>query len=274
LARHYNSLAFFTASAPKDVFPKAKAAATKALELDATLAEAHATLAFILFAYDWDWSGAERQYIRALELNPGHVDARGYYSLFLSAMGRHEEAIAEAKRAQEQDPLSPSANMWLGVAFRFARLYEESIRQLKETIEMYPNHGNTHFHLGWTYCDRRMYEEAAAAFQKAITYLGDSRSKASLAHAYALSSRRDEALKILDELHEMEKRSYVPPMFIAVIYTGLGKYEQALQWYEKAYKVRDGEMFIYKVNLLQYHDEAVRDDPRFQDFLRRMNFPE
>jgi serine/threonine-protein kinase len=247
---------------------------TKALELDQTLAEAHNILAFILSAYDWDWSGAEREYRRALELNPGLVEARSYYSLFLSAMGRHEEAIAEAKRAKELDPLSPTSNMWLGVAFRFAGLHEESTERLKETVEMYPDHHFAQLQLGWSYCFRRMYEEAVAPFQKAIALSGDSRSKASLAHAYASSGRIDEALKMLDELLELEKRCYVPPIFIAHIYIGLGKNEQALLWYEKACEVRDGEIFICRVMFRRYPYEAFREDPRFQNLFKRMNFPE
>jgi TolB-like protein/Tfp pilus assembly protein PilF len=274
LARYYISLAYLRTSSPKEVFPKAREAATKALELDERLAEAHGRLAFVMCAYDWDWLGAEIEYRRALELNPGLVMTRSYYSNFLSAMGRHEEAMAEAQKAQELDPLSPSSNMWMGVAFRFARRYDESIEQLQETTTMFPNHPFAQFQLGWTYCYKQMYEEAAAAFIKASNLVGDSRSKASLAHAYALSGRRDEALKILDELHELEKRSYVPPGFIAFAYIGLGQTDQALRWFEKAYEIPDGEMFLYRTMFRIYPYKAFRDDPRFQDLVRRMNFPQ
>jgi tetratricopeptide (TPR) repeat protein len=276
LASYYMQLAYHSDAAPKAVFPPARAAATKALELDATLAEAHEALAFIRTAYDWDWSGAERQYRRALDLNPGLSSARSSYSLFLSAMGRHEEAIAEAKKAQELDPLSPSSNWPLGTAFRVARRYDEAIEQLQETIEMFPDVGMGYCQLAWAYRQSKMYEETVDAFQKAITLPGGDnlRTKSNLAHAYARSGRRAEALEILDELHELEKRSYVPPGYVTLIYIGLGKKEEALQWLEKAYEVRDADMFMFKFIPLEPLNDAIRDDPRYQDLLRRMNFPQ
>jgi TolB-like protein/Tfp pilus assembly protein PilF len=276
LARYYAQLTYFAASAPKDVFPKAKAAATKALEFDETLAGARASLALVLYAYDWDWLGAERQFRRALELNPGLADAHRSYSMFLSAMGRHEEAIAEARRAQDLDPLEPFVNLGLGAAFRFASRYDEAIEQLQDAIEMYPTHGFTYTHLGWAYGRGGRYREALAAFQEANTLLGegDLRNRAMFAHTCALSGRRDQAQKILDELQELEKRRYVPPMYIAMIYISLGKKEKAIQWLEKAYEVRDGDMFLLKFTPLEPLNDDLRGDPRFQDLLRRMNFPE
>jgi tetratricopeptide (TPR) repeat protein len=275
LARYYIQLAYYSDAAPKAVFPPARAAATRALELDQTLAEAHIALANILTRYDWDWSGAERQFRRALELNPGLYSAHSYYSQFLSAIERHEEAVAEAKKAQELDPLSPLSNWSLGMAFRMARRHEEAIEQLQMTIEMYPNNAMVYAQLAWAYRQTRRYEEAETAFQKAILLGGrETSSRAVLAHAYALSGRRNEALKILDELLELEKRSYVPPGYIALVNIGLGEKEQALQWLEKAYEVHDAEVYLFKFIPLEPLNDAIRDDPRYQDLLRRMNFPE
>ena len=189
-------------------------------------------------------------------------------------MRRHDEAIAEAKRARELNPLSPESNFELGATLRFSRRYQEAIELLQETIEIYPDHGPTYLQLGWTYGQTERYEEAVASFQEANAILGDLRSKAMLAQTYAILGRRDEALKTLDEMLELEKRSYVPPIYIATIYHGLGESEQALQWFEKAYEVRDIDMGMYQVILQEPFHDGDYDDPGFQDLLRRMNFPE
>jgi serine/threonine-protein kinase len=272
LARYYRYLPYYFGSAPNDVFPKARAAAIKALELDSSLAEAHINLAYVLFAYDWKWSDAERQYKRALELNPGLEDAHSNYGLFLSAMRRHEEAIVEVKKAQELDPLSPNSNLNLGKVYYFARRYEEAIEQLQVTIEMYPNFWAAYAQLGYAYGLREMYEEAIASLHEAISLSGeaDPRTMTWLAQVYALSGKRDEARKILDELLELEEQRYVSPGHIGCIYASLDEKEQAFQRFEEAYEIRDGDMSFIQTGLLVPLD----DDPRFQDLLRRMNFPE
>jgi tetratricopeptide (TPR) repeat protein len=191
-------------------------------------------------------------------------------------MRRHEQAITEAKTAQELDPLSRASNINLAVAFNMARRHEEAIEQLQETIEMYPNDGMTYYQLGMAYWHGSMYEEAIAALQKATTLGGadNRRTRANLALFYAISGRRDEARKILHELLELEKQRYVPPLHIAYLYIGLDEKEQALPWLEKAYEVRDADMLFFPVYLLDWFPELLRDDPRFQDLLRRMNYPE
>jgi serine/threonine-protein kinase len=272
LAHIYNLRAYRSAVAPREIKPRARVAAKKALELDETLAEGHAALASVLAHYDWDWSGAETEYRRALELNPALVWERTVFSLFLSAMERHEEAIAEAERAVELDPLSPQSSMNLGRAFNFAGRYEEATRQLQATIEAHPNFDTAYFHLGASYGRRGMYEEAITAIEEAIrlTDGGTLSQRAWLGHYYALSGRNKEALAILDELEELEKRRFVPPLAIAAIYIGLNRKEQALQRLEEAYEVHDGYMYLLKVLPLPF----IQSEPRFQDLLRRMNFPE
>jgi tetratricopeptide (TPR) repeat protein len=276
LARYYVLLAYRINLAPKEVFPKARAAVTTALKLDPSLAFAHAVSAYIRSAFDWDWEVAEREYRLALELNPGIDAVHSSYSLFLSAVCRHEEAIAEAMKARELNPLDPQSNMNLGKAFHFARRYEEAIEQLQETIEMYPDFYEVYAQLGFVYGRKGLAEEAVASLQKAITLSGGSnlRTKAWLAQAYALWGKRKEVLKILDELLEQQERRYVPPAHIGSIYMGLGQKERALQWFEKAYEARDADMaWIQNEPLLTFSDD-IRSDPRFKDLLRRLNFPE
>jgi tetratricopeptide (TPR) repeat protein len=275
LASYYTSHIWRTTADPQDVFPEARAAANKALELDETLADAHRVKAFIQYAHDWDWSGAERHYRRALELNPGLFRTHSSYSLFLNQMRRHEEAIAEAKRAQELNPLSWGPKVNLGVILRSAGRYEEAIEQLQETIEMFPDNGQAYYQLGVAYSLRGMQEEAFAAYHEANALPGaeNMRTRASLASAYARSGRRDEARKILGELLDLEKQSYVSPWAIAIVYVSLEEKEQALQWFEKAYEVRDENMSSLST-LQDVFPDHIWDDPRFQDLLRRMNFPE
>jgi serine/threonine-protein kinase len=276
LAQYYVQRTSVTASAPAVFFPKAREAVTKALELDPTSAEAHLLMASILAYHDWEWSDAERQYRQAIELNPGLMDAHRLYGSFLTVMGRNEEAIAEAKIAKELDPLSLSSNTWLGATFFYTQRYKKGIELLQETSDTDPDYPPAHWHLAHVYVYRGMYEEAAAASQKVSTLLGesDSTGKAMLATSYARSGSRDEALKILDELQELEKQRYVPPMYIAFIYISLGEKDQALQWLEKAYSVRDHYMFSLKMYSRGTLFDNLRDDPRFQDLLRRMKFPD
>jgi serine/threonine protein kinase/TolB-like protein/Tfp pilus assembly protein PilF len=257
--------------APKEAYPRAKAAAFRALEMDETLAEAHASLGLEKMMYAWDWTGAEKEFKRAIELNPGYATAHHWYAEYLSAMGRHDEAIAEIKRAQELDPLSLMINAIGGYVFFCARRYDEAIAQCRRTLELNAGFYPARLFLGWAYEQKQLYDEAISEYQKGIALEeGNPALAAFLAHAYAAAGRKTEALKIIPQLMEISKRRYVSPYDIAQIYTALADNGRALQWLEKAYQERDSELLWLKVDP---GSNRLRSDPRFQDLLRRMNFP-
>ena len=252
----------------KDSVASAKAAATKALELDDTLGEAHTPLAIIRYQYDWDWTGAGEEFKRAIALNPNDTETHHQYSHYWMGMGRTEESYAESKRSLELDPLLPAINLHLGFHYLFARQYDQAIQQLQKTLQMDPNSPEALGWLGYAYEQKRMYPEALAAFGKAIAISGGISSyRASLAHTYAVSGKRREAQKLLDEL---SKEGY-SPLSIAEVETALGHKDKAFEWLERAYRQRDSDLAeFFKMNP---RFDSLRSDPRFQDLLRRMNFP-
>jgi len=269
IADYYNLLGYYDYLPPKEVFPRAEAAAKKALRIDDTLAEAHNSLAFVKENYDWDWEGAEREYKRAIEFNPSYATAHQWYAGYLGAMGRHNESIAANKRAQELDPLSPIIGADLGMNFISARQYDQAIEEFEKVLEMDPDYVVAHFFLGLAYAGKKMYDEAIAEAQKALELSGgdDSLIKVFLGVIYSLSGRKDEAKKILDELFEMSKQKHVTPFGIALIYTGLDQKDQAFAWLEKAYEERDQWMPSFKVNPML---DSLRSDPRFKVLLKKM----
>ncbi len=271
MADYYSILPFYSRSTPKEVFPKAKAAALKALEIDNTLAEAHAALAYTMAYYDWDWAGAEREFKRAIELNPNSNTAHQAYSRLLSVTGRPEEAQAEMQGAQELDPLSllPLGNM--AMLSYFGGQYDLAIKQLQRTLELDPNFPVAPWGMGLAYEQKGMYEEAIAAFQRAESIAGGSPNvAASLGHAYAVSGRRREAEKIIAELKEQSKKKYVSSYQIALIYAGLGEKNQAFAWLQKAYEERSTLLAYFEMDPRL---APLRSDPRFQDLLRRIGLP-
>ena len=258
----------YSASAPQEAMPKAKVAAIKALEIDDTLAEAHISLAFVKFRFDWDWEGAERGFERAIELNPGSATAHHWYALYLTAMGRLREAITKIKQAQELDPLSLIINSAAGRIFHFARQYDRAVGAYQKTLEMDSNYGEAHLNLGLTYEQKGMYEEAIAELNKAITLSGDRPIiLAVLGHTYAMAGRRGEARDALDELKELSKRCYVSSLDIAIVYMGLSEKDRAFEWLQKAYEDRSGLLVFLKVEPLY---DSLRPDPRFIDLARRI----
>jgi len=272
LADAYNRLSGFNAISPREGFPSARAAAIKALELDDKLAEAHTMLGVVKFFYDWDWSGAEREFTRAVEINPSYSDTHQMYSYYLSAMGRYDEALAEMRRAQELDQLSLEKNVGIGEILYYQRQYDQAIEQYQKVLEMDPNSGFTHWAIGNVYVQKKKYEEAIAEYQKAIPLSGDSPDEpASLGHAYALSGKRREAQVVLDALKERSRRSYVSPTIIAFIYIGLGEKDQAFAWLDKAYEGRD---FILVQLKAEPTFDSLRSDQRFVDLLRRVGLPQ
>ncbi len=259
---------------PREAMPKAKAAAMRALELDETLAEAHTSLGRVLAAYDWDWMSAEKEYKRAIELNPRYAVAHQWYGGCLEVMGHHDEAIAERKLAQELDPLSPIANFELGLAFYYARDYDQAIEQFQKTLELDQNFPPAQQFLPAAYEQKGMYGEAIAGFKKVIPLTGGSEwslTRGGLGHVYAALGKKSEALAVLDELKQVSAQGYVPATSIALVYAGLGERDPAFAWLEKACEERSFQM---QWLTLEPRWDSLRSDPRFADLVRRVGLPQ
>jgi adenylate cyclase len=285
LARSYH---WFFGLGGGQFYPKAKAEAIKALQIDETLAQAHSALGFTIFRLDWDWSGAEKEFKRAIELNPGYSEAHHAYGLYLSAAGRHDEAIREMKRGLELDPLTLPSKVNLGITYLHARQYDQAIEQFRNTLDVNPDNAGLHTSLAVAYVYKGLYEQGIAEFQKVIAlsegdarnqanaawvYVlsgkagGDPRKKANLAWAYAMSGKRAEAIKMLIELKESSKQGSVAPISIASIYAALGEKDQALEWLQKVYE--DHAYVILYINCYPEFD-SLHSDPRFADLVRRV----
>jgi serine/threonine-protein kinase len=272
LADGHLGLQFHSSVAPKDAYQRAKAAVLKAQVIDETLAEVHATLGQIKTGYEWDFVGAEREYKRAIELKPSYAFAHWWYGVYLSAMGRHQEAIAEAKRAQELEPLSVLISDVVGYIYLQARQYDQSIEELNKGLEMEPNFALARNDLGDAYLQKGRYEEAIAEINKAATLSGGEPIYISeLGYACAVAGQRDQATKRLDQLKELSKGRYVGPAHIALIHIGLGEKDQAFVWLEKAYEDRSLTNF-YALKTDPKFD-TLRSDPRYSDLLLRIGFP-
>jgi len=265
LADSYIVLPDYSPFPTKKAYPMAKEAALKALEIDSTLAEAYTSLAMVKASLEWDWAGAERDYKRAIELNPGYATAHHWYAFHLTGLGRHDEAIAETKLAQELDPLSLVISRNLGQFFYYARQYDKAIEALQRTIDMDPSFSQVHLSLGVAYLQKSMYEEALAEFQKEISQTGIGITAIGI--TYAKMGRREEALQLLDDLINKSKEEYVPPLGMARFYFALGENDQGFRWLEKAYEDRDSGLWAIKVNPLY---DSVRSDPRFKAILKKM----
>jgi serine/threonine-protein kinase len=258
----------YSAGSPHEFYPKAKAAARKALELDETLAEAHTSLAQALFAYDWNFAESSREFQRAIELNPNYATARHWYAnSTLLAMGRFDEAIREGRRAQELDPLSLIINADLGADYFYARQYDLSIEQLRKTIEMDQGFYTAHYFLGMAYAMKGAFTEAIAEYRRAQQLSDDPFVLAYLGHAFAASGNRGEALKMLNQLKAIARQRYVPAYGFAIVYAAIGEKDQAFEWLEKLYQ--DRAFDIAYINVDPFFDK-LRTDPRFVDLVRRV----
>ena len=257
--------------APNEGFPKAKEAALKSLELDDALAEAHTSLARIKAEYEWDWAGAEREFKRAIEINPGYATASQWYGDVLATMGRQEEAIAKYKQALQLDPLSLATNTMLGQALYHARRYDSAIEQLQKTLELDPNFGAAHEYLGLAYLQKSLDKEGLEELEKGLLDSPDSPGPLwKLGYAYAMTGRSREALGMLDKLNELSKRQYVPPVAQAFVHGALGDKNKAFDWLEKSYA--DRYIGLGGVDLkLNPNWDPLRSDPRFADLVRRVN---
>jgi len=255
-------LAFLRGLSRKESYERAKAAATKALELDDNLAEAHTSLALVKMEYEWEWASSEGEFKRAIQLNPGFAEAHHQYSHYLTAMGRSSESLAESLRALELDPLSLVLNGHLAWHYLYARQYDQAIQQCQKTAELDRNYPETADFRGLAYEQKGMYREAIAELQMAVNLSGNSpHIKAELGHAYAIAGETTPALDILDELKRGSTETHISSYDIAVIYIGLGRKDQALEALENAYQERSEWLRYVKVDPRL---DPLRGDPRFE----------
>ena len=271
LADAYVLLGTTAAVRPRDVFPKARAAAERALILDSTLGEAHASLALVTAAYDRNWKTAEALFQRALTLSPNSVYAHMWYATFLlTPLGRHDEAIAEMQRAKALDPVSLPVRFNAGYRYYFARRYEDAIGECRRALELDPNFPALHAVLGFSYAALGQYEDAIREIRAAIpdtTVTG----VAVLGYVYALAGRDAEARSILRAIEERASRTYVVPLDFSLIYAALGERDQAFRWLRKAFEERT--LLLVFINVAAWYD-TVRDDPRFAPLVRDLGLSE
>jgi TolB-like protein len=250
-----------------DAVSKSRAAATTALKLDDSLAEGHVALAQIKFRYDWDFAGAEGEFRRAIELNPNDLTAHQWYSELLTALGRVNESVAEARLARDIDPLSAEVEWNLGFALFFGRRYEEAVNVLRQSVQTTPDLWLTHAFLGWAYAERGDFAHAFPEYAKARALDDNEDTLSHLVRSYMRAGRADDARKTLDEILAGAKRGYVSPFYIANAYFGLGDKDNGFLWLQKAYEERSE--FLVFINVAPSFDN-VRDDPRFSAMLQRV----
>lgn len=262
LADAYIILAIYSYCPPREAYPKAKQAALRALEIDENLAQAHGALGCTHAVYDWDWVRAERSFRRAIKLNPSYAVAHQWYAInCLSCLGRHDEALAELRAAQEVDPLSISIPAAMGLALHFAGYYDEAVVQCRYTIEMDEGFWLTHLFLGLALEQSSERDEAIAAFQTSIQLShGDPAALAALGHAYGTGGQHAEARRILDQLISLTKTRYVPAIEIAMVCDVLGEPDQAAEWMRKAQEERSFRLIYLEVDPRL---AALRSDARF-----------
>jgi TolB-like protein/DNA-binding winged helix-turn-helix (wHTH) protein/Flp pilus assembly protein TadD len=269
LADAYAMLGFRGGFPSRDALSRARAAALKAIELNDTLAEPHASLAFIAETYEWEWATAEREYKRALQLNPGEARVHHWYAGYLMYVGRFEDGISEARRARELDPLSLPVNNALAGRLLVTDRYDEALEQVQKTLGLDPHFAPAHQTLGWIYLRSGKREEAIQEFRKALQLAGngDTDLMLDLGFAYATTGDRREARRMLVKLRSLHERGVVPSGSIAILYGGLGELNEAFAWLEKAYKERDPQLTYLKVGR---RFEPLRHDPRFQELVHRI----
>ena len=265
MAATYVSYSWNTSLQPRsDVLPQAITYAKKALEIDKTLGEAHAELADARMVYDWAWTAAEKGFERAIELNPNYAMAHDRYAWLLSFVGRHDEAIQESKRAHELDPLSIGIWSDIGRLYYFARDYDKAIEEFRNVLEIFPDPG-LHSDIALALSAKGLHNEAIEECLK--TDFKDW----NIGFIYGVAGKKKEAQEILDYYLELSKKEFVAPAFIAFIYIGLGEKDKAFEWLEKTYEQREAWIDLLKVSP---RFDSLRSDPRFQDLVERMNFPD
>jgi serine/threonine protein kinase/tetratricopeptide (TPR) repeat protein len=273
LADYYSLLPFYTTARPDEVFPKAEAAVSKALELDDSLAEAHASLAYIRTYYDWNWSGAEQEFQRALALNRNDATVHHRYSRYLSSLGRIDDALAEIRKAGELDPLSPLIKANIGVIYYFGRKYDLAIDQLRKVLQEHPNFSVAHWGMGLAYEQKAMPAEAIAEMEKAdaLSKHGSTNTIASLGHAYAIAGQEAKVRQILKELDIRSQSEPISNYQYALIFAGLGQKDRAFPALEEAFRERSTLLTYLRMDA---RFDSLRSDPRYAELVRRMGLPQ
>jgi serine/threonine protein kinase/Tfp pilus assembly protein PilF len=268
MADCYNLLSFYSNVPPAESFPRAKQAALKAIALDETLGEAHNSLAYATYRYDWDFAEGESEFKQAIELNPNYASARFWYGEFLISQGRFDEAFREMNLALELDPVSLIINSQFGLFYNYARQPEKTVRQVSKTLEMNPNFAHAHGMLSMAYAYLNKFTEAIAEGKKAVELSGSSSFNISnLGWIYARAGKDDEALRIIEELKDLSGEHYVSPFLIAVVHVGLGENDKAFEWLEKAYEERNELLVWMKLNPIL---DPIRTDSRFSELLKKI----
>jgi tetratricopeptide (TPR) repeat protein len=257
-------------SRPRESFPKARSAADKAMALDEKLAMAHVSVGWIALVYDWQWQKAKESFERARELNPNDPEVYHGLGTYLAVAGRFDEAMEMMQTAVKLDPLSQAYNNSVAAMYMLSGQVEQAIEQRKKTLELDPGYVNVISVLAEDYIRMSMYPEAVASVEKAMSLAGRTQRLVTiLARAYALSGRKDEAETLLQELQERAASEYILPTYFAQVHASLGNTDEAFQWLEKGYQERNWGMLWLKYGL-----ESLRSDPRFDDLVQRMRFPE
>jgi TolB-like protein/DNA-binding winged helix-turn-helix (wHTH) protein/Tfp pilus assembly protein PilF len=271
LAASYKELGVWDALPPQEATSQAKSAIEKALALDNTSGEAHATLGHIHFLWDWDWPGAEREYKRALELGPPSTNTRIQYAVYLSAMGRHDEALAQMREAHAVDPVSHPSNGLLGAVYYWAHRFDEASDQFQKTLALYPDSAVDHRYLGRCYEQKGMYQEALEEYLKEKTSYGATKEElTTYRQAFEKSGMKGFLQEEVKSGIAWSKGHYLDSYGIAELYSRLGERNQAFQWLEKGYQERSHNMAFVKTEPML---DGLHTDPRYQVFLRRMGLP-
>jgi TolB-like protein/Tfp pilus assembly protein PilF len=272
LADSYNILGYYNTLPATEAFPKGKAAAVKALELDNSLAEPHAALGVVKRDFEWDWSGAEEAFQRALEFNPGYVEAIHWRATLFSMLGRHEDALREKTKALAMDPLSVVVRTDLGRMFYFSRDYERALEHYRAALDMDPNFVTAHLWLAHVYEQRGLFEKAIPAVEIGARLSSDSTFALSkLAHAYAIAGKHDQARSVLAKLQAVAAEKYVSPYDIAMVHVGLREKDEAFTWLQKAFEHRS--LWLGYLNVEPQLD-PLRSDQRFPHLVRSVGLPQ
>jgi tetratricopeptide (TPR) repeat protein len=260
----------------RNILVKAKAAATKALEIDESLSEAHASLGSVKSVYEWDWVGAEREFQRAIALNASSAHTHNRYAQLLMFVGRFDQAVAESRQAQDLDPLSPTIAGDLGYDYMAARRYDDSILQCNKAIDLDPDAMWLHALLAWAHALKGNHTEAIAEYEKmgppAYAVSAENQLIASgLGWVYAVAGRRMDAIKVIEGLRTLSLHAYVDPYWMGAIYSGLRDKDRAFDFLEKGYREHSASMAFLKADPFW---DNLRSDPRYSALLRRMGLPQ
>jgi serine/threonine-protein kinase len=257
---------------PRQGYAKIKEEIAQVLEIDDKLARAQSVIAEMNFYFDWEWGKAEEAFQKAISLVPSDANTHKLHAWFLVAMGRVQEAQSAIQRGLELEPLAPGMYLTASNVFAMAGLHEQAIARSKEALELSPNHSLALSQIGWSYLQMGLFDEAISIMERSVNSPPALLQNLwMLGHAYAVAGKSTEARGVLKELHDRAEQQYVPPVGFALVHAGLGENDEAIDWLEKAYEDRNGWMAYLNVNPLL---DSLRGEPRFQDLLERMNFPD